>query len=553
MADLLDPSGTDLADRYEIERELGAGGMATVHLARDRKYDRQVAVKVLRPELAAAIGADRFLREIRITAQLNHPLILPVLDSGEADGKLFYVMPFVAGGSLRERLREGAVLPLDEALHITAQVAAAVDHAHRHGAVHRDLKPENILFSEGHAIVADFGIARAVATAGGAELTRSGFPLGTPGYMSPEQAAGNTHLDERTDVFGLGCVVYEMLVGQTPEMWPTEEAQRLGRFVDASPEHTDRLDRLPGRVQQALVKALAFRPADRFPGPTEFAEALIEASEGTAKVNPDQAERVLRRSAEIQLEEPTGPGALSLGGIEQVAAEVGIPPEHVRRAAAEVAESEATPGGARPASAASGRPGVLSTGETVAVDKKGKKVAAERVVDRQVAPSEHGALVTEIQRVLGLAGHVSTLPDSLTWTSAAQGAGDPHILVTVAAREGQTEIHVEESFKNTPGSFFAPPAAAAGGAWAAMLTVLGVLGEPSTGLGIAGLVAAGFGTATASATTVAASIWRRFKNRSMPRVEGLADSLEALARAPLPRDPDVLQEARPRGHQPSAD
>ncbi|NIQ27752.1 MAG: protein kinase, partial [Gammaproteobacteria bacterium] len=218
MVDLLVQIKTALAPRYEVEREIGSGGMATVYRARDSRHERQVAVKVLRSQLAAALGSDRFLREIRITARLNHPHILPLLDSGEAAGFLYYVMPYVAGGSLRRRLSDPRALALDDALRIARQVATALDYAHRHQVIHRDVKPENILFSEGLAVVADFGIARAVTAAGPERLTRSGMPVGTPGYMSPEQAMGITELDERTDVYSLGCVTYEMLVGATPKV-----------------------------------------------------------------------------------------------------------------------------------------------------------------------------------------------------------------------------------------------------------------------------------------------------------------------------------------------
>jgi hypothetical protein len=202
-----------LADRYAIERELGAGGMATVYLAHDLKHDRNVALKVLRPELAAVLGAERFLAEIRITAKLDHPHILTLIDSGEAGGLLYYVLPYVHGESLRAKLERERQLGLDEALRITRQVAAALEHAHRQGVIHRDIKPENILLFEGEAMLADFGIALAVREAGGNRLTESGLSLGTPQYMSPEQATGDRTLDARSDVYSLGAVLYEMLAG----------------------------------------------------------------------------------------------------------------------------------------------------------------------------------------------------------------------------------------------------------------------------------------------------------------------------------------------------
>jgi len=336
LPDLDEQIKAALADSYVIDRELGVGGMATVYLAQDLKHQRQVAVKVLKPELAAALGSERFLREIRITAQLNHPHILPLLDSGAADGFLYYVMPYVAGESLRQRLSRGAVVPLADVVRVTQQVAAALDHAHRHGVIHRDIKPENILFSEGLAIVADFGIAKAVSVAGRTALTRSGFPLGTPGYMSPEQAAGISELDARTDVCGLACVVYEMLVGETPGVWPMPDEVKVGRFLELSQGHRERLDRLPGRVEQVLVRALAIRPAERFATPVDFAAGLAAASERGAKLADSAVQQILGRAAQIDAGRPTEGSALSLAGVEQVAAEVGIPPQRVREAAGEL-------------------------------------------------------------------------------------------------------------------------------------------------------------------------------------------------------------------------
>ncbi|HXH28376.1 MAG TPA: serine/threonine-protein kinase, partial [Candidatus Polarisedimenticolia bacterium] len=210
-----------LADRYRIERQLGQGGMATVYLAEDLKHARKVAIKVLKPELAAVMGAERFLREVETTAGLRHPHILPLYDSGEAGGFLFYVMPLVEGESVRDRLDRERQLPLEDALRITSEVAEALDYAHQRGIVHRDIKPENIMLEGGHAVVADFGIARALSAGGGERLTSTGVAVGTPVYMSPEQAAGDRDLDGRTDLYSLACTLYEMLAGQPPFTGPT--------------------------------------------------------------------------------------------------------------------------------------------------------------------------------------------------------------------------------------------------------------------------------------------------------------------------------------------
>ncbi|MEJ2240306.1 MAG: serine/threonine-protein kinase, partial [Gemmatimonadales bacterium] len=216
MAHQLDSLNSALSHRYRIVRELGSGGMATVYLAEDVKHHRQVAVKVLRPELTASIAVDRFLREVEIAAKLAHPHVLPLYDSGKANGFLYYVMPYVSGGSLRDRLNNERQLPVEDALQITKEVAEALDHAHSQGIVHRDIKPENIMFEGGHAIVADFGVARAVSQAGGERLTETGIAVGTPHYMSPEQASGESVIDGRADVYALGCVLHEMLAGETP-------------------------------------------------------------------------------------------------------------------------------------------------------------------------------------------------------------------------------------------------------------------------------------------------------------------------------------------------
>jgi serine/threonine-protein kinase len=219
----LDRLRTALGERYAVERQIGEGGMATVYLARDLKHERQVAIKVLRPELSVSLGGDRFLREIRVAATLQHPNILGLYDSGEAEGLLYYVMPFVEGESLRDRLTKEQQLPLHDALQITREAAEALQYAHEHGIIHRDIKPENILLMGGHALVADFGIARAVE-ASGEKLTQTGMAVGTPHYMSPEQALGSDHVDARSDVYSLGCVLYELLIGQPPFTGPNSMA-----------------------------------------------------------------------------------------------------------------------------------------------------------------------------------------------------------------------------------------------------------------------------------------------------------------------------------------
>ena len=214
---------TALADRYRIERELGQGGMATVYLAHDLRHDRQVALKVLKPELAAVLGGERFVVEIKTTAALQHPHILPLFDSGTADGFLYYVMPYIQGETLRSKLDRETQLGIEEAVRITREVADALDYAHRHGVIHRDIKPENILLHDGRPMVADFGIALALSAAAGGRMTETGLSLGTPHYMSPEQATAEKELSPRSDIYSLGCVLYEMLSGSPPHVGATAQ------------------------------------------------------------------------------------------------------------------------------------------------------------------------------------------------------------------------------------------------------------------------------------------------------------------------------------------
>jgi TolB-like protein/tRNA A-37 threonylcarbamoyl transferase component Bud32 len=274
MTDLPGRLAVALADRYRIERELGAGGMATVYLAEDIKHRRRVAIKVLRPELSATLGPERFVREIEIAANLTHPHILPLFDSGEADGFLYYVMPYIEGESLRERLQREGKLAVDEAIRLTDQVASALSYAHQRGVVHRDIKPENILLAGDQAIVADFGIARAVQVAGGERLTGTGLAVGTPAYMSPEQAYGSEPLDARSDVYSLGCVVYEMVSGGAPFEGPTPQALLAKHAADTVPSLRTSDPEIPLFVDRAVERALAKDPADRFPTASEFAAAL---------------------------------------------------------------------------------------------------------------------------------------------------------------------------------------------------------------------------------------------------------------------------------------
>ncbi|MGD2122128.1 MAG: protein kinase, partial [Gemmatimonadota bacterium] len=280
---------TALSDRYRIEAEIGSGGMATVYLAQDLKHDRKVAVKVLRPELAAVLGAERFLTEIKTTANLQHPHILPLFDSGEADGFLFYVMPYVEGESLRAKLDREKQLAVDEAVGIARSVADALDYAHRHGVIHRDIKPANILLHDGQPMVADFGIALAVRAAGGARLTETGLSPGTPQYMSPEQASGDREIDGRSDLYSLGAVLYEMLAGETPHSGPTVQAVIAKLLTDRPRSVKELRETVPDHLSATVHKALAKLPADRFESTESFANALTEDQPAQARRPTDIA------------------------------------------------------------------------------------------------------------------------------------------------------------------------------------------------------------------------------------------------------------------------
>ena len=411
-----------LAERYTLRHMLGRGGMATVYLADDRKHQREVAVKVLRRDLAATLGAERFLKEIQIVARLTHPHILALHDSGEAAGFLYYVMPYIDGGSLRRQLEERRCLARQEALEIALPVADALSYAHRKGIFHRDIKPENILFSQGHPIVADFGIAKALSTAGAANLTRTGFPLGTPGYMSPEQAAGMTDLDERSDVYSLAVVIYEMLTGEIPGRWPTEDAVRAGRFLEAPLPHRTRLDQAGVATEAALVRGLAIRHDQRTPTPSELMAELQGGQQAVRrKYREDEVKEIVRRASELEASSPTQSGAMTIGGIESLGQEVGIEPAVVRSAAKSL-ERRSTPTSTTPALVR----GLIGAPTSLMV---------ERIVEGELPPDEFPTLVEEIRRELQHVGQVSQLGWSFSWTMTRSGNIRRDVEVAVTVRE----------------------------------------------------------------------------------------------------------------------
>jgi tRNA A-37 threonylcarbamoyl transferase component Bud32 len=417
-------------DRYDVEREIGAGGMANVYLARDVRHHRRVAIKVLRPELAAYVGAERFLKEIEIAARLTHPHIIPLHDSGEAGGFLYYVMPFIEGESLRTRLRRLGPLDTAEAVAIVDAVGDALSYAHRHGVLHRDIKPENILFSAGHPMVADFGIARAVTTAGGAHLTQTGSAIGTPGYMSPEQAAGERDLDVRSDEYSLGCVLYEMLLGDLPKLWQAEDALRLGRFDLPEPQQT-RMREIGRPIERALAQALAVRPRDRFATVDEFLAALHATAPPERRYSEREVEEIVRRASEDQLVHPTEEG-MSLGTVQRIADEVGIPPERVAQAARRLAATRASQ------VPAEGGAGTFWLGGPT-------RITWERVVDGTLSTSACDAIVDEVQGTFSTRGEVDTIGGALTWRAEKPVLGKRRaVQVRVASRGGQTRIQVQE-------------------------------------------------------------------------------------------------------------
>ena len=504
-----------LASRYRLRRVLGRGGMATVYLALDLKHHREVALKVLLPALAQFLGVERFLKEIEIAARLTHPHILPLHDSGEAEGFLYYVMPFADGGSLRERLGEGSRLGIEQALALATPVADALDYAHRTGVLHRDIKPENILFSQGHPVVADFGIARAVTSAGGVNLTRTGFPVGTPGYMSPEQAAGLTELDRKTDVYSLGVVVYEMLIGELPGLWPSEGAVRAGRFLEATPRARMRLAEVGATAEAALVRALATRNDQRTGTPGELIEELTGRAVGRRRYSADEVQEIVKRASELEVTTPTETGALTIGGVEALAAEVGIAPRVVRAAAGSVHT---------PRSPLVAKEGGLNENRLIGGPTK---IAFERIVEGELPEAEYPTLVDEIRRVFQSAGQVSQLGRSFTWAESRNHGGirrDHEVIVTV--RGGQTRITVHENLSQLIGATFGAIGGAMGGGGMAIVMGIasGVFHLAGAALPLVMPVWAGITYLTAR------GVYRNSLRKRLAELEELADTLAELTK-----------------------
>jgi serine/threonine-protein kinase len=499
-----------LASRYRVDRAVGRGGMATVYLAADERHQRNVAIKVVRPDLAAVLGAERFLHEIRVTANLSHPHILPLHDSGVADGLLYYVMPFVVGESLRVKLNREGTIPLSEALAIAEDVADALSYAHRQGVVHRDVKPENVLLSEGHALVTDFGIAKAVSSASDEPLTRTGVAIGTPGYMSPEQAAGGADVNQRTDVYSLACVIYEMVVGGVPSRWLSYEETEQGRFLRAPPAQRARLAELPDSVERALVSAMAIDPERRFRTPNELFHALTAPALPARRYSDTEAKDLLRRAASLEAAEPAATEDFSLTGVKRMAAEVDIPSRHVM-AAADALE--------QPVAATTSRILGVPTGWQVS-----------RTVAGIVPEREFPVLLDIVQETMGQSGVIqAALPGVFSWASAvgdeAKRAGGS-AKVQVSPRAGRTKILVSEDHTMTVAASVGVGAVMAG--MAAML--VGGSQAPQLILpllGIAGGGAVFFLRRSARA--------RRAKLRAL--LDRLTGHVVATGRAELPQGP----------------
>jgi serine/threonine protein kinase len=525
-------------ERYELRDVLGRGGMATVYMAYDLKHQRDVALKVLRPEISMTIGGDRFLKEIQIVARMVHPHILSLHDSGEAGGFVYYVMPYITGGSLRDVMMREKRMTARRATEIARPIADALTYAHQIGVLHRDIKPENVLFAGAHPIVADFGIAKAVSSpTSGAQLTRTGISLGTPGYMSPEQAAGFADVDARTDVYSLAILVYEMIVGEIPGRWVTEASTRAGRFTECAASHRAPLDDCGATVEGALVRALALRPEDRTPSPREFIAELLSDQNAPVvrkKYRADEVEAIVSRAAELEASNPTMSGAMTMGGLEQVARDVGIDPRHVRSALATM-----TPG-------AIGRPTALVQPKNNIWIGGPTRLLFERQVEGEISETDYPMLVEEIRRVLGELGQVSQLARSFSWTLNRGQSGMSMIEIGVSVRNGRTRIMAQENLGQLIGAVFGGLGGGLGG---------GGLGPVLGGvLGSAQLLvpAAGFFIVPAWLTLVyslARYTYNSAVKRRAKKLEHLVDRLaivcrelidENVPRLPAPRSRAVI-------------
>ncbi|MDQ3950290.1 MAG: serine/threonine protein kinase [Gemmatimonadota bacterium] len=532
MAAIIPPDlASALPERYELRNVLGRGGMATVYLAYDRKHLREVALKVLRPEIAASLGADRFLKEIQIVARLVHPHILTLHDSGESEGFIYYVMPYIEGGSLRQRLEarrpltsagpgalaEWVAPEVDAVLAIAGPVADALSYAHRVGVLHRDIKPENILFAQEHPIVADFGIAKAVSTASGANLTRTGISLGTPGYMSPEQAAGFTDVDERTDVYSLAVVVYEMLVGEIPGRWLMEDSVRAGRFLEAVPKHRARLSVVGSTIEAALVHGLAMRPDQRTPTPAALIDELRGVSPaGRRRYRTDEIDEIVKRAAELEASNPTSTGAMTIGGVEAIAREVGISPALVRSAAASL-----TP----PATLRELAPTPVPTPLHRLIGGP-TRLRYDRVVDGELAESDYLLLVDEIRRTMQNVGQVSQLGRSFAWAMSRSGPGAREVEIAVTVRGGRTYITVQENLNNLAGGIWGGIGGGMGGG--GMGPILGILiGALSAPAEVIAAVVPAWLTLTYATARTSYHLSVRSRERTL---EDLADRLGSMTR-----------------------
>jgi serine/threonine protein kinase len=505
-----------LAERYDLRDILGRGGMATVYMAYDRKHQREVALKVLRPDIAATIGGDRFLKEIQIVARMVHPHILPLHDSGEAAGFIYYVTPYIDGGSLRTCMEREGRMTADRAIGIAAPIADALEYAHQLGVLHRDIKPENVLFARSHPIVADFGIAKAVSSAtSGAQLTRTGISLGTPGYMSPEQAAGFADVDARTDVYSLAILVYEMIVGAIPGRWVTEDSTRAGRFIDAAATHRPYLSASGGVVEGALVRALALRPDQRTETPAAFIEDLRGRSHaGKRKYRQDEIEAIVNRAAEIEASNPTMSGAMTIGGIEDVARDVGIAPRHVRSALAALSPRRKT----REAALEQPKRNILLGAPT--------RLLFERSVEGELADADYSLLVEEIRIALKEVGQVSQLGRSFSWTLNKGSSGTRNVEVAVSVRNGRTRIIVQENLNNLIGAIYGGVGGGLGGGgmgpMIGLLVGTKVVAAAAMGLVVPAWLAVVYGVARSSYYY---AVKRRAKT-----LGGLADKLAELSR-----------------------